>query len=147
MTKVSLSGTEDARTVPIVEEVLDVGTVLVDRGGYRLTKHVASREEIVDVPLHTHQVEIERRAIGRELGPTERLEPWYEGDTLVVPVVEEVVVTLKKQVLIEEIRIARHRSQTRDPRAFTLRKEEIQIERLDAESSDIETPSPPPDRV
>lgn len=135
-----------AQTVPVIEEALTVETIAVDRGGYRITKDVSTRQEIVDELRHTHRADIERRPIGRELGVDELPpEPRYEGDTLIVPVVEETLVIQKRLLLVEEIRITRKRDTTRQPRTFTLRKEEVHIERLEADtSSSPETPTPPP---
>ena len=128
---------EDDRTrkVPVIAEALEVDRVAVDRGGYRLTKQVSSREEVVDEIVHTHLAEIERRPIGRELALDEVPATRYEGDTLIVPVIEEVAVTQKKLFLIEEVRITPKQSTKREPRTYTLRKEEIRIERLGAGSS------------
>ena len=134
----------DERTaLPQLEESLEVGRREVDLGGYRITKRVDSREEVVDELLHGQRAEIERRPIGRQLEPSEVPKPRYEGDTFVVPVVEEVMVAVKRLVLVEEVRIRRVHTTHRLPQRVTLRKEEIAIERLEA-SGPPPTPPPPP---
>lgn len=50
----------------------------------------------------------------------------------VVPVVEEVLVVEKRLVLVEELHVRKRRVEERRPQAFTLRKEEVVAERLDA---------------
>lgn len=120
-------------TLPIIEETLDVRKVPVDRGGYRIEKRVEVHEQLVDELLRHERVEVERRPIGRALTAGEVPEAHYEGDTLVVPVIEEVLVTEKRLMLIEEVRITRTRGTHHDPQRIALRKEAIDIERLGAD--------------
>ncbi len=121
-------------TLPIVAESIHVEKVEVDRGGYRITKRVDAREVLVDEPLRQETVEIERRPLHRELADGEVPAVRFEGDTMVVPVVKEVVVTHTRLVLVEEIRIVRVGGTYRDPRSVTVREEQIEIERLGAET-------------
>jgi uncharacterized protein (TIGR02271 family) len=126
----------DRLTLPVIEESLEVGKRVVARGGYRLTKHVDAKVETIDELLRNHRVEIERIPINAPLGSDDLPEPRYEGDTLVVPVIEEVIVTEKRLVLTEEIRITRVAGTHRRPQQVTLRKERIEIERLEPASDD-----------
>jgi hypothetical protein len=50
---------------------------------------------------------------------------------LIVSVVEEVLVTEKRLMLKEELRITRTESVFHDPQKFSLRSEDIAIERLE----------------
>ena len=56
---------------------------------------------------------------------------------MIVPVVKEIVVTQKRLVLVEEIRIVRVDGTHRDPQSVTVREEHVEIERLGAEPSVI----------
>lgn len=127
---------EPAR-LPEIEESLNVGKIEVDRGGYRVTKRIEMREEIVDELLRHERVTVERRTVGRTLDRSEVPAPRYEGDTLIVPVIEEVVVTEKRWVLVEEVLITRTVGTHRDPQPVQLRKENIEIERLGASNTVI----------
>lgn len=125
-------------TVPVLDERLHVSKVAVDQGGWRLTRRVDTRVETVDEPLQQQQVEIERRAIGRqvsEIPPTRQ-----EGDTLIVPVVEEVLVLEKRWLLVEEVRIRQVTQTTRHREDVSLRREEIDIERLEPEPASDDQP-------
>lgn len=122
---------ETLRTLPVLEERLHVDKVLKDRGGYRISKRVETREELIDEPLRHHKVDIERHPVGRRLLGEAMPEPRYEGDTYIVPVIEEVLVTEKQLVLVEEIRITRRQGMHHKPQQVTLRKEDISIERLE----------------
>ena len=82
-------------------------------GGVRLVKKVTEHEETVDLPLLRADVQVERVPINRVVleAPPSR----QEGDTLIVPILEEVLVTEKRLMLKEEVRITR--TQTEVPPA------------------------------
>lgn len=119
--------------LPVLEEVLQVDKVEVDQGGYRVVKKIETSDQLIDELLKTQKVEVERRAVGLQLPGTDIPEVRYEGDTLIVPVVEEILVTEKRLVLVEEVRITRVRGTHRQPQKVRLRKEKIEVERLAAE--------------
>ena len=83
--------------------------------------------EVVDQPLLTEEVEIERIAINRTI--EEPVPVWREGDTLVIPLVEEVLVVEKRLVLREEVRIKKLRKETHTPEEVTLRQEQVEVVR------------------
>ncbi|RYF41699.1 MAG: DUF2382 domain-containing protein, partial [Cytophagaceae bacterium] len=58
-----------------------------------------------------------------------RREPWNEGETLVVPIYEEVIVTERRLVLKEEVHIIRHIHRSSEPVSVPLRRERAVIER------------------
>ena len=120
-----------ARVVPVIEESLVVDKRVVDQGGYRIVKSVDVREEVVDEPLVAHTVDVERRVIGRLLPSMEVPASRQEGDTWIVSIVEEVLVTEKRLMLKEELHIRRTESVTRHPQTFSLRSENVAIERLE----------------
>ena len=103
-------------------------------GGVRLTKRVTEREETVDEPLLRADVQVERVPINRVV--TEAPQARQEGDTLVVPILEEVLVVEKRLMLKEEVRITRTQTEVHQPQAVTLRMEEAVIEGI--------TPDAPP---
>jgi stress response protein YsnF len=57
------------------------------------------------------------------------------GNTLIVPVLEEVLVVQKRIRLREEIHITRHRRETHAPQSVTVRTERVEVKRLDDKSS------------
>ena len=124
---------EIVRHVPVIEETLQVAKEAVDRGGYRISKRVESHEELVDELLKTEHVEIERRKINTAIADGAIPQTRQEGDTLIVPVIEEMLITVKRLVLVEEVRITRTQGTQRKPQTYTLRKEHIEVERLAAE--------------
>ncbi len=131
-------------TLPILEETLVVGKRQVETGVARVTKTVREREETIDEPLLREEAEIERVPINRMIeGPLPTLR--YEGDILIVPLFEEVLVVEKRTLLKEELRISRRQHYVHEPQTVTLRSEEVVIERTAPEAlvPDLATPEIP----
>ena len=122
-------------TLPVIEEMARVQVVEVDQGGWRISKKVSVTEQQVDEELKDFSVQIERRPIGIRLEGNEVPEARYEGNTLVISVVEEVLVTEKRLVLVEEVRITGVHGTHRAPQQVSLRKETVSVERLAPEPS------------
>jgi uncharacterized protein (TIGR02271 family) len=119
--------------LPVIEEQLDVSTRKVS-SGVRLTKRVQEREELVDEPGFIEELEVERIPRNQMLdGPVSIRQ---EGDTLVVPLVEEVLVVERRMVLREEVRVTKKRRQVRNPQRVTLRREEVAVERSGNQQDD-----------
>lgn len=131
---VTQAGAGDGLVIPVVEEWLEVGKRAVESGAVRLRKVVHHDVVTVDEPLAGDVVEVERVAVDRLLDAEVTVR--YEGDVMIVPVVEERVVTLKQLVLVEEIRITRRARVESKPREMTLRREEVIAERLDPASGE-----------
>jgi uncharacterized protein (TIGR02271 family) len=113
--------------VPLAREELEVGKRSVERGRIRVRKTVRSREELVEQPLQHDEVTVERVAVNREVDAPPQ--PRYERDALVIPVIEEVLVTRKQLVLKEEIYIRRRSVESVHQERVTLRSEDVEVER------------------
>lgn len=138
---------EHVQRLPVIEESLHVAKKVVDKGGIRLTKRVETHDQLIDELLHSDHVEVERRLINAAISEDAIPGVRQEGDTLIFPVIEEVLVTVKRLVLVEEVRITRTKQSRRQAQTITLRKEHIDVERLSAEKpSPAESFKPPPIR-
>jgi uncharacterized protein (TIGR02271 family) len=116
--------------IPVVREELDVRKRRVETdSGVRVHKTVKERQAVVDEPLAKDEVRVERVKVDRTVDAP--VEVRYEGDTMIIPVLEEVLVVQKRLVLKEEIHVTRRRSQTRAPQRVTLRSETAEIERIE----------------
>ena len=118
---------------PAIVIPLHVEEVSFDRRKVERTVQIhlrtVSHDHLIDEPLAHEKVEIERVAIGR---PIDAVPPVREeGDTTVVPVVEEVLVVERRLVLKEEIRLRRVRTTEQHREMVTLRQQEAVIERLE----------------
>ncbi len=97
------------------------------QGRVQVHVHTVTREHAVDEALTHERVEIERVAIGR---PVDAIPPdRQEGDTTVIPVVEEVVVIHRQLVLREEVRVRRVSVTERHRETVSLRVQEAVVER------------------
>ena len=125
----SVANSESAATIiPVIQEEIVVDKYVVERGKVRVSKRVSEHEEIVDEPLFHEEVSVERVPINQiiENAPGVR----NEGDTLVIPIVEERVFVEKRLVLVEELRVKKQLVETHQPQTVTLRKEQVEINRV-----------------
>lgn len=129
--------------IPVTQEVLQVGKRLVETGrGVRVHKTVTETVVRIDEPLMQQGLDIEHVAVNAWVEgapPVQR----HEGDTLVVPVLEEVLVIEKRLRLKEEIRITAKAGTRVASERVTLREEHVDVQRFD-ESGAAGTPREPP---
>jgi len=120
--------------VPVVSEELAVGKREVEAGRVRITKLVREEQQTVDQPVFAEEVVVERVAVNRIVdGPVELR---HEGDTMIVPLLEEVLVVEKRLMLREEVRVTKRRNETHRPQTITLRKEDVKVERIEPGAGD-----------
>lgn len=119
---------EQQVVIPVVEEELQVGRRVVETGGIRISKKISERTETVDEPILQEQVSMERVQINQFVDAPPQ--PRQEGDTLVIPVVQETLVVQKRLLLVEELHIRKQVREIRDPQNVTLLKEEVEVERI-----------------
>ncbi len=118
--------------IPLLMEDVSVSKRRVVTGRVRVSTVTHEREKLVDELLTQESVDIERRSIGRpvETAPDIR----EEGDTIVIPIVEEVLVVERRLVLKEEVRVRRARQTVRHQQVVKLREQEALVTRLDDET-------------
>lgn len=119
---------DDRIVVPLYAEEMSVTKENRETGRVRITTVTRQREELVDELLARERVEVETVAIGKPIEAIPAVR--NEGDTIVVPVVEEILVTERRLVLKEELRIRRVRTTERHQERVTLRRQEASIVRL-----------------
>ena len=120
---------EPPLVLPVLAEELDVQTRRVETGRVRLHKTVYTREVLVDEPLVREEVIIERVPVNRVVeGP---IPVRYEGDTMILSLLEEVLVVETRLLLKEEVHLTTRRTERHAPERVTLRHEDVTIERVD----------------
>ncbi len=117
----------DKEVVPVIEETAVVHKERVATETVRLRKRVHEDEEVLDIPVQTEAIEVERVPVGRWIEAPADVH--HEGDTTVYPVVEEVLVVEKRLRLVEEVRVTRRQATQRVQERVGLRREEIVVER------------------
>ncbi|HYZ24888.1 MAG TPA: DUF2382 domain-containing protein [Rhodopila sp.] len=117
-------------TVSLAEERLTVSKRQVETGRVRV-RVVTDRETITArASLFDHGVEVKHVPIGREV--TEVPPVRQEGETTIIPVLEEVLVVEKRLVLIEEVHVRRTVSQTDVQHPVTVQRQRAEIVRTAA---------------
>jgi uncharacterized protein (TIGR02271 family) len=124
---------EAPMTIALHEEVLTPVVREVHLGDVVIHKRVEETPVETTVDLRHEDVSVEHVSIDREIDSVP--EPRYEGDTLVIPLVEEVLVTEKRLVLREEVRITRHSRTEQAEVRDVLRREIADIEERRADGS------------
>lgn len=119
--------------VPIVEEQVTVGKRVVESGRVRIHTTVQEREEVIDQALLREEVTVHRVPVNQVIDAPPSVR--QEGDTLIVPLVEEVLVWEKRLVLKEELHVRRQTVTVHEPQTVTLRKEDAHIERVPSNRS------------
>jgi uncharacterized protein (TIGR02271 family) len=117
--------------LPLLTEEISVSKRTVEKGRVQVSRTTRQREELVDELLAREQVEIERTAIDKQIDAMPPVRE--EGDTIIIPLVEEVLVVERRLVLKEEVRIRRVHGTERYQEHVTLRQHEATIKRLPAQ--------------
>ncbi len=121
---------DEQAVIPVIREELRADTVPVVTGGVRVTKRVESHDEIVEQALRKSRVEVKRVKTERVVDgpqPVQRV-----GNTVIVPVVSEVLRIEKQWVVTEEIHITELQESQTVQHKVTLNEEQAAIERLDS---------------
>lgn len=119
-------------TLPLHEERLEPVIRDVETGRIQVHKRVELQPVEFSVDTTRDDVTIERVRVDRPVDAVP--EPRQEGDTLILPVVEEVVVTETRLIVREEIRITRRRVTETTPIRASVRREIVDIEEASEES-------------
>jgi stress response protein YsnF len=98
-------------------------------GGMRVRTVVRENEEVIDEPLTTEEVEVERVPLGQWVEAPVPIR--QEGETTIITLLEEVAVVEKRLRATEEVRITRRRTTRQAAQHVTLRREEAVVERLE----------------
>jgi uncharacterized protein (TIGR02271 family) len=127
--------------IPVIAEDLQVSKRQVAEGTLRVNKTVHERTEVVQMPLSKDRLDVRRVVLDRDVDGPHPVR--YEGDTLIVPVFEEVLVVQKKLRLKEELHITRKTVVENYEENVTLQREEASLERVDKEGNvtEVETPA------
>ena len=127
---------EETQTISLLEETAVVSKRRVSTGSLRIEMRTELRHESADLVLDRQVVDVTRVPVDRLIEEVPDVRT--EGDTTIVPVVEERFVVVKQLVLKEELHI-RHRTEreTVQP-SITLRRQSAVVERFDAEGRIID---------
>jgi uncharacterized protein (TIGR02271 family) len=125
--------------VPLHAEEISVATQKSTTGRVRVSTRTREQEELVDQTLWNEQVTVERVPVGKIVTEMPRMRK--DGETIIVPIVDEVLVVQRRLILKEEVRIRRERKTARHLGQVKVRKQEAVITRLAAGQEETETGS------
>ena len=121
--------------IPLLAEEVEVTKETVETGRVQVARVTHQRERLIDELLNHQTAEVERVRIGQHVDTMPAVRE--EGDTIVIPIVEEVLVIERRLLLKEEVRVRRVHSMERHQESVTLRHHEAVVTRLP-----VETPAP-----
>lgn len=118
---------DEPMVIPVIQEQVTFDKQMIETGQVRISKRIVEHEELVDVPLFREEVNVERVPINQfvEAAPQIR----QEGDTMIIPVVQEQIFYEKRLLLVEELRVKKHLIEEHKPQPITLLREEVEITR------------------
>lgn len=122
----------ETHVLPVFVEEPVISKQPIETGRVHLKKRVHERNELIDEPTLHEKVSVERVPINRRVSAS--IPTRYEGDTLIISLMEEVAVVEKHFILKEELRVTKHQEETHAPQEVTLRCEEVVIERTSPNS-------------
>ena len=119
--------------VPLYEEQASIAKRRIVTGRVQVSRVTSEHEQWIDETLAREHVEIERTPIGKPVQVPPRVRE--EGDTIVIPIVEEVLVVERRLILKEEVRLRRVRSNESHRERVMLRRQQAVITRAPVEPS------------
>lgn len=139
------SGSASSRqetVIPVIEEQVQVDKRRVDTGrGVRVRKQVSEHAQDVEISLRQDALDVRHVPIGKTVDAAHMPQARQEGDTWIVPVLEEVLIIDKQLRLKEELHITRRSRQVPMRQTVILKSEQASVEQFDEgrESSEDET--------
>lgn len=124
---------DDLMVIPVIVESAEVTRKRTTKARVRVHKQVHQREQQIDEPTFEEEVHVEHVPVNQVINEPPKVR--YEGHTMIIPVLEEVLVVEKRLMLKEEVRVTRRRKTTRQPQTVNLRSEEVNVERLEPDQS------------
>lgn len=122
------------QVIPVIEEHVTIDKKEVYTGKVVISKSVEQHNEPVHVITNHDVVSVEHVPAGYyvENAPEVR----HDGDIMIIPVLREEAVVVKKIYLVEELHVKRVSRQTQDTQNVVLRKEYVDITRVKAEGNE-----------
>lgn len=125
---------DDKTAIPLATERPVVSIRQTETGRVRVTTRTEVFADHVEAELKGMRADVVRVSINRELEPGEPLPtPRTEGEVMIIPILEEVVVVEKRLVLKEELHISQQVTTETFETSVELRRQRAVVERLPAE--------------
>ena len=129
----------DNPKLTLLAEELEVRKEAVETGRLRVSKQTRTREAFVNESLLSEQAEVETIPVNRQIFEMPSVR--QEGDTIIVPIVEEVLHTERRLILKEEVKITRRKKTEQFQDRVTLRYQEAVITRVQSATEPVDPAS------
>lgn len=96
---------ETERRVPLVEERARIDKRVVERDHVTIRTAITESQQVLSDALRREQVDIRRVAVNQEVDAIPGIRE--EADVIIIPIVEERAVLIKRLVLVEELHVQR----------------------------------------
>ena len=123
----------DSEVLRLHAERLDIERRTQTTGQVSVATVTRTHKHAIDEMLTREHVEIEHVEIGRMIDEIPGIRE--EGDTLIIPVVDEVAVVVRRLRLTKEIRVTRVRSVRHHQEVVELRRQEAVVTRSPADTA------------
>ena len=117
----------EREVIPVIEEQIEVGKHRRETGRVRVARTRHEQVVHVDEPLEQEEIEVQRVPVDRVVAEPPPVR--QQGDTTIIPVLEERIVVEKRLILREELHVTRHRRQSRYVADIPVRADEVRVER------------------
>ncbi len=128
---------ENSKSIPIIEEEVQIGKREVQTGGMRLRSRIIERPVEESLRLREERVRVDRNPVNRPATEAD-LNTFREGE-IEVRERAEVPIVNKEARVVEEINLRREVGEREETVRDTVRKTDVEIESLDSESTDAKT--------
>jgi uncharacterized protein (TIGR02271 family) len=113
--------------IPVIQEQITFDKRVIESGKVRISKRIVEQEELVDIPIFREEVDVEHVPINQFVDAPPQVR--QEGDTMIIPVVQEQIFYQKRLLLVEELHVRKQIIEEHKPQQITLLKEEVNITR------------------
>lgn len=125
--------TQGEYALPVVEEQMQVGKRMVERGGVRVYNRVTERPVEETVTLREEHVNVERRPVNRAVTDAD-MNNFKEGVIEVSEKGEEAVVSKQARV-VEEVVVNKQVGERTETVGDTVRRTDVDVEQVDADTT------------
>ncbi|TKK68816.1 DUF2382 domain-containing protein [Ilyomonas limi] len=112
--------------IPVIEETARIDKQVITTGKIKIEKQIEEINEAVNISLQHDEYTIKRVTINKYVDE-ETPQVRYEGNTMIIPVLKEVVV--KRMLLVEEVHIIKEVISAEEQVNIPLRKEKVTVTR------------------
>lgn len=118
---------EESVVIPVIQEQLTVSKELIDTAKVTVRKKVTEETASVNIPLAQEGYRVERVPVNKVVDTPPQVR--HEGETMIIPVMREVLVVQKRYEIVEEVHLIKEKTVQQHHQEVVLKKEEVTVQR------------------